>query len=173
MATTWRATSASLLEHSAQVLDLGVATDEAREAPERRRLKARPRRSRPRQLKNLDRIGESLHGDRPERSHLDVALGEAQGLGRQPDGPRRRELFHPSGQVGGLAHGGVVHAEVRADGADDDLAGVEADADLHLDALGAAQFVGMAPDGVLHAEGGVAGAHRVVLVGQRARRTAP
>ena len=33
------ATRASLFEHSAQVLDLGVAADEARKAAERRRLK--------------------------------------------------------------------------------------------------------------------------------------
>ena len=67
---------AGLAEHPAQVLDLGVAADEAREAPERRRLQARARLSRSRQLEDLDRVRESLHGDGPERLHLDVALGE-------------------------------------------------------------------------------------------------
>jgi hypothetical protein len=37
-----------------------------------------------------------------------------------------------------LAHGGVVHAEIAADRAHHDVAGVEADADLHFHALRAA-----------------------------------
>jgi hypothetical protein len=36
---------------------------------------------------------------------------------------------------GGLADGGVVHVQVAADGADHDLARVEPDADLHVDAM--------------------------------------
>ena len=48
--------SAGLAEDPAQVLDLGVAADEAREAPERRGLQPRPRRPRPRQLEDLDRV---------------------------------------------------------------------------------------------------------------------
>ena len=67
---------AGLVEHPAQVLDLGVAADEAREASERRGLQARPRRARPRQLEDLDGVGEPLHRDRAERLHLDVALGQ-------------------------------------------------------------------------------------------------
>ncbi len=54
-----------------------------------------------------------------------------------------------------------------ADRAHHDVAGVEADADLHLHALRAAQLLRVAPHAVLHPEGGIAGPHGVVLVGER------
>ena len=66
-----------------------------------------------------------------------------------------------------LAHGGVVHAEVRADGPDDHLAGVEPDPDLHIDPVGSADLLGVPAHGGLHVEGGVAGPDGVILVGQR------
>jgi hypothetical protein len=69
--------------------------------------------------------------------------------------------------VGGLSDGGVVHAQVAPDGAHDHLAGVEADADLHLQAVRAAEVLGVAPHGVLHAERAEAGADGVVFVGHR------
>ena len=53
-----------LAQDPAQVLDLGVAADEAREAAQRRRLQARARLPRPGQLEDLDRLGEALDGDR-------------------------------------------------------------------------------------------------------------
>jgi len=111
----------SLAQHPAQVLDLGVAADEAREAPERRGLQARARLARPRQLEDLDRLREPLHGDGPKRPHLDVALSEPQGRAGQPDGPGQRQLFHPGREVSGLAHGCVVHAQIAADRADNNL----------------------------------------------------
>ena len=161
------AARAGLAEDPAQVLDLGVAADEAREAAERGGLQARPRRPRPRQLEDLDRVREALDGDGPERPHLDVALGEPHGLGGQPDGPGRRQLFHPGREVGGLAHGRVVHAQIAADRADDDLARVEADPDLHLHPVRAARVVRVALQRLLHPERGVARAHGVILVGER------
>ncbi len=72
-----------------------------------------------------------------------------------------------SGQVRGLADGGVVHVQIAADGAHDDLAGVQTDTDLHLDAVGAPDTFGVALHRLLHAKRGVAGAHRMVLMGQR------
>jgi len=54
-------------EDPAQLLDLGVAADEAREAAKRRSLQARPRLARSRQLKELDRVREALHRDGPDR----------------------------------------------------------------------------------------------------------
>ena len=66
-----------------------------------------------------------------------------------------------------LADGRIVHVQVAADGADDDLARVQTDTDLHLDAMGAPDRFAIALHRLLHAERGVAGAHRMVLVGQR------
>jgi hypothetical protein len=119
-------------EDPAQVLDLGVAAHKACEAAEGRGLQSRPGLTRSRQLEDLDRVRQALHRDGPERPHLDVAFGEPQGLGRQPDGPGRRHLFHPRPEVSGLAHRRVVHAQIAADRAHDHLPRVEADPDLHL-----------------------------------------
>src|SRR5262245_61677813 len=91
---------ASLSQNPAQMLDLGVAADEAREAPERGGLQARSRRPRARQLEDLERVREALHRNRTQRPHLDVTLGEPHGLARQPYGPGRRELLHPGGEMG-------------------------------------------------------------------------
>ncbi len=66
-----------------------------------------------------------------------------------------------------LAHRGVVHAEVRADGPDDHLAGVEPDPDLHVDPVGSADLLGVPAQGGLHVEGGVTGPDGVILVGHR------
>src|SRR4029453_9732092 len=84
-----------LTEHPAQVLHLGVAAHEAREPSESGGLQARPGLPSPYQLEDLDRVRETLHGDGPERPHLDVAFGEPGGLARQPHSPGRRSLFSP------------------------------------------------------------------------------
>lgn len=139
-----------LAQDPAQVRDLCVAAHEAREAAEGRGLQPRPRLSRPRQLEDLDRVREALHGDGPERSHLDVALGEPHGVARQPHGPGRRQLFHPGREVSGLAHGRVIHAEIAADRAHDDLPRVQAHPDLYLHPVRAARVVRVALERLLH-----------------------
>jgi hypothetical protein len=133
----------------------------------RRAAAARPGLTRSRQLEDLDGVREALHRDGPERLHLDVALGEPHGLAGQPRGPGRRELLHAGRQMRGLPHGRVVHAEIAADRPHHDLAGVQADADLHFHTLCTAQLVRVALHGLLHPERGVTRAHRVVLVSER------
>ena len=77
--------------------------------------------------------GKPLTGMGPSGRTSYVTFGEPQGLGRSSRiGPGRRQLFHAGREVGGLADRRVVHAQIVADGADDDLAGVEAHADLDL-----------------------------------------
>ena len=160
-------------EHLSEVLDLRIAADEAREPPLRRRLEPRPRCPRARQLENLDRVREPLHRDGPERLHLDVPLSEAYAFGGEPDRPRGGELLHPGREMGGLAHRRVVHAQIAADRADNDLPRVEADPDLDLHPVRAARVVGVALEGLLHSQRRVARSHGMILVGQRARRRAP
>jgi len=41
------------------------------------------------------------------------------------------------GEMSGLADGGVVHAEIAADGAHHDLIGVDSDSEPHIHAVGA------------------------------------
>jgi hypothetical protein len=121
----------------------------------------------PRQLEDLDRVREPLHRNGPERLHLDVALDEPHRLAGQSHGPGGRELLHPGRQVGGLPHGCVVHAQIAADRAHNDLARVETDPDLHLHALRATKLIRVAPHHVLHPERGIARPDGVVLMGQR------
>ena len=93
------------------------------------------------------------------------SLDQAQGRRGQPDAPRGGELLHARGQVRGLAHRRVVHVQIVADGPHHHFSGVEADAQLHLQALGAAHLLGIAPHGGLHRQGGVTGPQRVILMG--------
>jgi hypothetical protein len=69
--------------------------------------------------------------------------------------------------MSGLPHGGVVHAEVAANRADDDFTRVEADANVDRQALGTLDILGVRLHGLLHAERRVAGPDGVILVGKR------
>ena len=161
------AARAGLAQDPAQVLDLGVAAHEAREAAERRGLQARARLARPRQLEDLDRVREALHGDGPERPHLDVALGQRQRIGRDHDRPGIARAA-PSARPG--ASSGPPPCSPcagRADGPNDHLTGVQADADADRDAVLPANILRVPLHRLLHPERGVARADRVVLVGER------
>ena len=69
--------------------------------------------------------------------------------------------------MGRLTHRRVVHAQVVADRTHDDLARVHADADVQRQAARAPELLGVAPELLPHAQCGEAGAHGVVLAGQR------
>ena len=145
-----------------------------RGAAEHRRLRtsgdgaeARRDRRRPLELPHLDGIAQALHRHRPLRRGVDEARREAvRGRGDQR-GAGTRELLHPRREVGRLADGAVVHSEIAADRADDHLARVQADADLHVDAEPPTHVVRVVGDGAVHAQRRVARAHRVVLAGDR------
>ncbi len=85
---------------------------------------------------DLDGIGQPPDRDRSPRRNLHVAFGEVKRGGGKQDGAGRRHLFHAGGQMGRLSHRRVVHVQVGADGTHDDLARVEAHADLDGHALG-------------------------------------
>jgi hypothetical protein len=156
----------SQVEGVAELLELCVPADKAREAPPRRSFQAGAG-TRPNQFEHVHRLAESLDRHRAQRGDLDEPLGQLQRPGGEPDSAGRRELLHACRQVRGLAHGGVVHTEIAADRAHNNVAGVESDADLHLDALGAAKLVRVSPYAVLHSERGIARPHGVILVGER------
>ena len=155
------------LERLAQLLQLGVPPDEARQAARGGRGQPGAAGSGPDQLVDLDRGVQTLHGHRPQRHDLDIPLREPQRVGGEEASPACRELFHPGRQVRGLADRGVVHVEIAADGPDHDLARVQPDADLERDAVGATHLLGIPAHGGLHVERGIARPHGVVLVGER------
>ena len=120
--------------------------------------------------------GELVHAQRPARAlHLELAeVGERQVVLDEPrrvlcqvDPVGRRELLHPLREADRVADRGVVHAEVVADRAHDDLARVEPSAHREAEAARATQLGGVGGELALQVEGGVARAPRVVLVGDR------
>jgi hypothetical protein len=153
------------VEGLAKMVELLAAPHEPGEPPCRRRLKARACRRRSRKLEHVDWARQPFDRDRTDRDDFDEPLGEPESLGGQPRRARGRELLHARGQVGGLAHRRVVHTEIAPDGAHDDLAGVEANADLHLNAVIPANLGRVAADGLLHREGSVASADGVIFMG--------
>src|SRR5215475_8179946 len=126
------------IEGVPELLKLRVPADEACEAPACRYLEAGAGGAGSHQLEYLDWVSEPFDRNRTERGDLDEAHAQVERRGGEPDATGCRELLHAGGQVRGLPHGRVVHAQVAADRADHDVAGVEADADLHLEALSAA-----------------------------------
>ncbi len=121
---------------------------------------------RPGQLEHLDGTGQAPDGYPPQGLRLYIALGQAQRVRGQQARAGTSKLFQARRQMCRLAHSRVVHAQVAADGAHHDLAGIEADANLDVDAARAAKLGGVVTYRFLHAEGGITGANGVVLVGE-------
>ena len=154
-------------ERPVELLDLGVAADEARQSPRGGSVEPGPLRARSGELVDLHRFRQALDRDRPASRHLDVALGELQRRGREQDRAGRRHLLHAGGQVCGLTDRRVVHPQIRPDGAHDHLAGVEPDADLDRYAVRAEDSLRVLRDRLLHPQRRVARPHRVILVRER------
>ena len=86
---------------------------------------------------------------------------------RQIDRVRRGQLLHARRETHRVALRGVVHAQVVADLADDDLAGVETHAHREAEPVSALHLAGVVGERVAQLERRVAGALRVILVGDR------
>ena len=72
------------------------------------------------------RLGLALEVDLAERARLEVPADQpVRGLGDR-HAPRLADLLQPRGHVGGVAHRGVVHAQVAADATHHHEPGVEA-----------------------------------------------
>ena len=146
---------------------LGLPPGERGEAARRRRLEAGPHDTDPDKLGDLHRLGQPLDRHRAERTGLDEALGQPEGLGGEADRAGGGDLLHPSCQVDRLAQGGVVQVQVVGDHPHDDLAAVQPDPHADLDAVPLAGLLGVPRHALLHRQRGVAGADGVVLVGDR------
>jgi hypothetical protein len=150
-----------------ELLELGGTADEAGEAARGGRLEPRPHRASTRHLVDLHRLTQAPDGHSPQRLDLHQALDQPQHRRRDEDRARHDHLLHPGRQMRRLPHRGVVHAQVAADGPHHHLARVQPDADVEGHPMAALHRRGVRLHGLLHAQGSVAGAHRVVLMGQR------
>ena len=92
---------------------------------------------------------------------------QGEGGRRQQDAARGGELFHAGRQVRGLPHRRVLERQVVADRLHDDVPGVEADPDLHGQALGSVHLLTIAAQRRLHGQRGVTGAQRMILMRHR------
>ena len=156
-----------LLQGLVQGREFRLPPHKGGQPPRRKRLQARAGRASAHQLAHLHGRGQPLDGHRAQGGDLHPPLRQPQGVGRQPNAPGGRQLFHAGRQVRGLADGGVVHVQVVANGPHHDLPGVEADADLHLDPMRAAHLFAVAADGLLHGQCRIAGPHGMVFMRNR------
>ena len=141
--------------------------DERRQATDGGGLEPGARCPDPLQIEGLDGLRQALDRHPPQAPQFDEALGEAGGGRGQPDGAGTGELLHPAREMHRRTDRVVVHAEVVADRAHQDLARMQADPDADLDAVGAALRRGLGLHGALDRERRVAGAHGMVLVRDR------
>jgi hypothetical protein len=154
-------------QRAAQLLDLGVAAHEPRQSPRGGRVEPGPLCARSGERVDVHGVGQTLDRDRAPGRDLHVALGELECRGGEQDRAGRRHLLHAGGQVGRLPDRRVVHVEIRPDGADDHLAGVESHADLERHPVRAKDPLRVFRDRLLHPQRRVAGPHGMVLVGER------
>ena len=155
------------VERLLELIQLDVTAHEGGQAPRGRGVEPGAHGARPEELEYFHRIRESLDGEGAARLHLDVSLGELPGARREENRPRLGHLLEARGQMRGLSHRGVIHAQIAADGPHHHLARVEPHADPRRDVVGAHHLARVASQRFLHAEGGIAGPHRVILVGHR------
>src|SRR5205085_6130265 len=101
-----------------------VATDEARKAARARDVEAGARRAGADETMHADRFAHALDAKHAEVFELDVARHQCGGRSREIAGVGRRKAFHALGEADGVALRGVLHAQVVADRADHDFAGV-------------------------------------------------
>src|SRR5262249_12594111 len=126
---------ANLVEGGPELLHLDTASNELAQASDNGGLEPSPHLPRSDHLTDLDRRLETSHGHGAHRLNLDEALHETACLRGDPDGSGRSELLHTGCQMSRLADRRVVHAEIRADGANHHVAGIQADSDSHGDAV--------------------------------------
>src|SRR5262245_17523197 len=121
-------------EHYAEPIELPFTADEPREPTHDPRLPASARWARADELEGQHGFREALYAEQAKRPYADESLREATGLCRQQDRARRGELLHAGGEKRRLPHGGIVHSEIVPDRPHDDIARVEANAHLDLEA---------------------------------------
>ena len=144
-----------------------VAADEAREPARAGDVERRSQGADTLQLVDAKRRGDALHGELSQVPETEQARDEAGRVLREVDSPGFGELLHARREPHGVAVSRIVHAEVVADLADHHLAGVEPHAHGEVEASLPTQLAGIAPERLGQMQRRVAGAARMILVGER------
>ena len=149
-----------------QSIEFGCATHQARQSPRGRcGLQTRARRVCGRDFVDWQGIGQSLDRNQSKRQDVEQAFNQAERRRSNQCCRGSGKLLHAGRERHGLADCCIVHTKIVADGAYHHLAGIEPDADLDL------SFTwqpGVRPkDRRVHGQRGIAGACRVILVGNR------
>src|SRR5262249_53007185 len=128
----------------------------------------RSQRSDPRHLVNLNGLTHALDPRRSQTPESEVPIGQPARLFADDDRPSGGEALKPRRQARRVTDRHVVGVEViLSDRAYDDLSSVHADADLEVHTLLGPQLLRVPTDLLLHEEGSVEGAPRMILVGDR------
>jgi hypothetical protein len=154
------------LLHPTKLFQFGIAADERRQPATDYSLEPGARRTSTRQFVNFHWLGKPFNRQRAQRLGHDKAFGKPERGRREQDAARARELLHACRQVRGSPHGRVVHTEIAADGAYNNLTGIQSDADLQVHAMSIEYSLGVALHPLLHAQRREAGTHGVILMSE-------
>src|SRR5262245_27960341 len=113
---------ARLLERGLELLQFGVTPYEPCEPARRGALQTRAHSAGAADFIDGDPLVHPLDVDGAHRLDGDIALGQSQRCRRYHDRPWGGQLLQSSSQVCRLAHGGVVHAKVAPNGANNHIA---------------------------------------------------
>src|SRR5262245_4863901 len=144
-----------------------IAPDERREPAGPRAIEAAAERPHGLEIEVSDRLTHALDRNAAETPELEVPLDEPHRVLRETDVPRLGGPLHALREADDVSLGRVLHAQVVADSTDDDLARIEPDAHRERQAVLGVDLARVGAGGVTQMERRVAGALRVVLVGDR------
>src|SRR5262249_21908894 len=161
------AAAARALERGGERGHFTVAPDERGEAAGPGAIEARAERPHRLEIKVPDGLTHALDGGPAQILELEVSLDEACRVLGDTDVPRLGERLHALGEADDVSLGCELHVQIVADSPDDDLARVEPDADRERHVVLGADLTRVGADGVTQMKRRVAGALRVILVGDR------
>src|SRR5262249_37096923 len=133
----------------AELFQLTLAAHEAGKPPTGDSLEPSPHGADACHLVHFQWFDEPFDGYRAKRLHGDKAVYQFQRRGGHQNAARASELLHARGKMRRSSDGSVVHAQIAADAAHNDLAGVQSNADLQVHAVRAEDGFSMAFRAVL------------------------
>jgi hypothetical protein len=161
------AAAARALESGDERGHFTVAPDERGEPAGPRAIETGAERPHGLEIEEPDRLTHALDRNPAQILELEVPLDEPRRVLRETDVPRLGERLHALREADDVSVGRELHVQVVADSPDYDLARVEPDADRERHAVLGADLARVRAGGVTQTERRVAGALRVILVGDR------